>query len=81
MNRDIAERGRTVQSVAQQYLKTVQPMHQQFVVPSKRNADIIVPEGLNSVALDLVVSKLTSWLSDWPKARDNIVSENKGFVV
>ena len=81
MNRDIAERGRTVQNVVQQYLKTVQPMHQQFVVPSKRNADIIVPEGLNSVALDLVVSKLTSWLSDWPKARDNIVTSNKGFVV
>jgi uridine kinase len=67
MNRDVAERGRSVQSVVQQYLKTVQPMHQQFVVPSKRNADIIVPEGLNSVALDLVVSKLTHWLSRWPK--------------
>lgn len=67
INRDVAERGRSVQSVVQQYLKTVQPMHQQFVVPSKRNADIIVPEGLNSVALDLVVSKLQSWLHSWPK--------------
>jgi len=58
IQRDTAERGRTVSSVVSQYLKTVQPMHQEFVVPSKRNANIIVPEGLNSVALDLVVSKL-----------------------
>ena len=58
IQRDTAERGRTVQSVVSQYLRTVQPMHIQFVVPSKRNANIIVPEGLNSVALDLVVSKL-----------------------
>lgn len=58
IQRDTAERGRTVQSVVSQYLRTVQPMHIQYVVPSKRNANIIVPEGLNSVALDLVVSKL-----------------------
>lgn len=58
IQRDTAERGRSVQSVVSQYLRTVQPMHVQFVVPSKRNANIIVPEGLNSVALDLVVSKL-----------------------
>ena len=58
IQRDVSERGRTVDSVVEQYLSTVQPMHLQFVVPSKRNADIIVPEGLNSVALDLVVSKL-----------------------
>lgn len=58
IQRDTAERGRSVQSVVSQYLRTVQPMHIQYVVPSKRNANIIVPEGLNSVALDLVVSKL-----------------------
>jgi uridine kinase len=60
MQRDIIERGRTVEGVVSQYLKTVQPMHQLFVEPSKRNADIIVPRGLNSVALDLVVSRLKS---------------------
>jgi uridine kinase len=54
------ERGRTLKGVIAQYINTVRPMHLQFVEPSKRNADIIVPVGLNSVALDLVVSKLKS---------------------
>jgi uridine kinase len=58
IQRDTMERGRTLKSVITQYIKTVRPMHLQFVEPSKRNADIIVPVGLNSVALDLVVSKL-----------------------
>lgn len=51
---------RTVDGVVKQYLNTVRPMHSEFVEPSKRNADIIVPVGLNSVALDLVVAKLRS---------------------
>jgi uridine kinase len=63
IRRDTVERGRTIDSVLQQYIKTVRPMHLQFVEPSKRNADIIVPVGLNSVALDLVVSKLKSHLN------------------
>lgn len=63
LQRDTVERGRDVASVLNQYLKTVRPMHMQFVEPSKRNADIIVPTGLNSVALDLVVSKLKYTLS------------------
>lgn len=58
IQRDTAERGRSVTGVVNQYLATVRPMHLEFVEPSKRNADIIVPVGLNSVALDLVVSKL-----------------------
>jgi uridine kinase len=62
IQRDTVERGRTLKSVINQYIQTVRPMHMQFVVPSKRNADIIVPEGLNSVALDLVVSRLKSHL-------------------
>jgi uridine kinase len=63
IRRDTVERGRTIDSVLQQYITTVRPMHLQFVEPSKRNADIIVPVGLNSVALDLVVSKLKHHLN------------------
>jgi uridine kinase len=63
LQRDTTERGRSIQSVIHQYSTTVRPMHLQFVEPSKRNADIIVPVGLNSVALDLVVAKLQSHLA------------------
>lgn len=49
MNRDIAERGRTVESIIAQYLTTVRPMHQEFVEPSKRYADVILPEGGHNV--------------------------------
>lgn len=62
VSRDTKERGRTLQGVIDQYISTVRPMHLQFVEPSKRNADIIVPVGLNSVALDLVVSRLRDHL-------------------
>ena len=59
MKRDIVERGRTVDQVVEQYLKTVRPMHLQFVEPSKRYADVIIPEGgLNLVAVDLIVTKI-----------------------
>ena len=61
--RDIKERGRTVQSVVDQYLRTVRPMHLEFVEASKRYADIIIPEGgLNVVALDMVIARLQSLL-------------------
>ena len=60
INRDTNERGRNVQSVIDQYIKTVRPMHQLYVEPSKRNADIIVPagQGIQAVALDMCVSRL-----------------------
>ncbi|KAG5180460.1 P-loop containing nucleoside triphosphate hydrolase protein [Tribonema minus] len=58
MKRDTVERGRTVESVIKQYLATVRPMHEQYVEPSRRHCDMIVPIGLNAVALDLVVSRL-----------------------
>lgn len=59
LKRDIVERGRTVEQVIDQYLKTVRPMHLQFVEPSKRYADVIIPEGgLNLVAVDLIVTKV-----------------------
>lgn len=57
--RDIHERGRSVHSILEQYQGTVRPMHQQFVEPSKRHADIIIPGGgYNEVAIDLIVSKM-----------------------
>ena len=57
--RDINERGRTVDSVVSQYLDVVRPMHMQFTEPTKRYADIIVPEGgQNKVAIDIVVTKI-----------------------
>jgi len=62
--RDVKERGRSIESVAEQYLKTVKPMHEAFVEPSKRYADIIVPEGgYNSVALEMIVNRIAKHLS------------------
>lgn len=59
--RDIRERGRTVESVIEQYRATVRPMHMEFVEPSKRYADIIIPEGgQNEVGIDLVIQKVRS---------------------
>lgn len=57
--RDVKERGRTLESVMEQYLTTVKPMHEQFVEPSKRYADVIVPEGgKNLVALMMIVQRI-----------------------
>ena len=59
LRRDMAERGRTVDSVVDQYLASVRPMHLEFVESSKRWADLIIPEGgFNTVALDLVISRI-----------------------
>jgi uridine kinase len=63
LQRDIAERGRTTDSVIQQYTNTVRPMHLEFVDPSKRYADVIIPEGgRNTVAMDMVVARLRDLL-------------------
>lgn len=63
LRRDIAERGRTAERVMEQYLNTVRPMHLEFVEPSKRYADVIIPEGgLNTVALDMVTARIESLL-------------------
>lgn len=65
LQRDISERGRTTESVIHQYLKTVRPMHLDFVEPSKRYADIIIPEGgFNTAALDMVVARIEAMLRD-----------------
>jgi uridine kinase len=63
LGRDMAERGRTVQDVLRQYLESVRPMHLEFVEPSKRWADIIIPEGgENKVALEMVVARVEQLL-------------------
>jgi uridine kinase len=58
IQRDVIERGRDLESVIEQYLSTVKPMHEQFVEPTRRNADLIVPEGANSVAVALLEEKI-----------------------
>lgn len=61
IHRDINQRGRTLDSVIHQYMETVRPSHLQFVEPSKRYADIIIPEGgYNKVAIDILVTKINS---------------------
>ncbi len=64
LRRDLAERGRTVESVIEQYIVTVRPMHMQFVEPSKRYADVIIPEGgHNLVSIDLISGKIRERLA------------------
>lgn len=66
IRRDIAERGRTIDDIIEQYEATVRPMYLQFVEPSKRRADIIIPRGgFNSVAIDMVVSRIRTLLEDF----------------
>ena len=64
IRRDIAERGRSVDSVLNQYEKTVKPSFEQYVLPTKRNADIIVPHGAeNTVAIELITQHLRDLLN------------------
>lgn len=72
LQRDMNERGRSLESVVQQYLETVRPMHLKFVEPSKRYADIIIPGGgQNKVAMEMVVSRLQMLL----RAREEMAGE------
>ncbi len=65
ITRDVRDRGRSLDSVIDQYLNTVKPMHEQFVEPSKRNADIIIPEGgHNQVAMDMVIERVQAHLNN-----------------
>jgi uridine kinase len=71
LRRDIAERGRTAESVIEQYLATVRPMHMQFVEPSKRYADVIIPEGgHNLVSIALISGRIRERLADARRASD-----------
>jgi len=64
LKRDIAERGRTVESVIEQYLTTVRPMHEAFVEPSKMYADVIIPQGgFNTVAIDMIADRVRGILA------------------
>lgn len=58
IQRDVIERDRDLEGVMNQYLTTVKPMHEQFIEPSKKHADIIIPEGLNRSAVDLLIKKV-----------------------
>jgi uridine kinase len=61
LRRDVAERGRTMESVIEQYQSTVKPMHLEFVEPSKRYADIIIPVGgYNTIAIDMMLTLIRS---------------------
>jgi uridine kinase len=63
VKRDLLERGRTIESVLEQYERTVRPMHLEFVAPSKRKADVIIPRGgHNRVAIDMVIARIESLL-------------------
>ena len=65
LRRDVAERGRTAESVIEQYLATVRPAHEQFIEPSKRFADVIVPQGgLNRPALDVLLARVRELVVD-----------------
>ena len=70
LRRDVAERGRTAESVIEQYLATVRPMHMQFVEPSKRSADVIIPEGgHNLVSIALISGRIRERLADARRSR------------
>lgn len=63
LKRDVLERGRSLEFVLQQYLETVRPMHQQYLEPTRRFADIVIPEGgSNKVAMDLLITKVRDLL-------------------
>ena len=65
LERDLAERGRSLRSVTGQYISTVRPMHLEFVEPSKRHADLIIPEGgLNRVAVEIVMARIKSLIAE-----------------
>ncbi|MGL4798231.1 MAG: uridine kinase [Cellulosilyticaceae bacterium] len=62
--RDVKDRGRDIDSVVDQYLNTVKPMHEQFVDPSKKRADVIIPEGgFNSVALEMLLERIRNFIN------------------
>ncbi len=67
LQRDVRQRGRSVESVIEQYMRTVRPMHLEFVEPSKRYADIIIPVGgYNTVGVDMLVTKIQALLAQRP---------------
>ena len=77
IRRDVADRGRDLEGVIDQYLSTVKPMHEQFVEPSKKHADIIIPEGANRVAVGLLREKVRAEVEGRAEGRpEGLVGEN-----
>ena len=68
LQRDMAERGRSAESVINQYLETVRPMHKQFIEPTKRHADVILPHGANGPAVNIITTKVVSLIRDLDRA-------------
>jgi uridine kinase len=64
LQRDMAERGRSAESVINQYMDTVRPMHKQFIEPTKRRADVILPHGANGPAVDIITTKVMTLIRD-----------------
>ncbi len=71
IERDVIDRGRGLEGVIDQYLETVKPMHEQFVAPTKKNADVIIPEGANRMAVDLLVEKVEAELAPGDPEEDD----------
>ncbi|MBB3122406.1 uridine kinase [Pseudoduganella violacea] len=67
MQRDVAERGRSLESIVTQYMETVRPMHKQFIEPTKRHADVILPHGANGPAVDIITTKVASIIGQLPR--------------
>lgn len=64
LTRDLNERGRTLENVIEQYKATVRPMHNQFIEPTKRYADLILPHGANEPAVDMITAKISSLIAE-----------------
>jgi uridine kinase len=78
MQRDISDRARTVESVVAQYFATVRPMHHEFVEPSKRHADIIIPENANTdIGIDFICTKIREEVGKQLKNRKNHTKKNE----
>jgi uridine kinase len=81
IERDVVERDRDLEGVMDQYLSTVKPMHEQFIEPSKKDADIIIPEGANSVAVNLLEEKVqaeSSEMAEWAAREEGERFEREG---
>ena len=82
IERDVVDRGRELEGVMDQYLSTVKPMHEQFIEPTKKHADIIIPEGANSVAVNLLEEKVqaeSSEMAAWAARSDDASFEDKSL--
>ncbi|WP_115862946.1 uridine kinase [Halorussus litoreus] len=85
IERDVVERGRDLEGVMEQYLSTVKPMHEQFVEPTKKRADLIIPEGANRVAVNLLEEKVraetyTDSGSAWTLSEENVERESSDHL-